>query len=203
MEVYLNGSIRDILFIRKTRKSEECIPIIKNGVKLFQATSPKRIKEIIDEKEENIKQIMPAMLELFNKTKEKEETNFYKGKNGLKTIMEDQIETGKEILIIGGNEIAYEILQFYFKWFDKRRKSSKIKSKIIFNKLSKKIDIPFSEIKYLPEKYSSPLAVNIYGDKVAIILWSKNNPLAILIKNKEISEGYRKHFELMWKLSRK
>ena len=59
--------------------------------------------------------------------------------------------------------------------------------------------IHLSEIRLLPEKYSSPLAVNIYGDKVAIILWSRENPFAIVIKNKEISEGYRKHFELMWK----
>jgi len=109
----------------------------------------------------------------------------------------------KEILIIGASPLAYEILQFYFKWFDKRRKENKIKTRIIFNKSDKKPKIPLSEIKYLPEKYSSPLAVNIYGDKVAIILWSKDNPFAIVIKNKEISEGYKKYFELMWRIAKK
>ena len=69
---------------------------------------------------------------------------------------------------------------------------------------SKKLEkIPQSEIKFLPQKYSSPLAVNIYKDKVAIILWSKENPIAIVIKNKEITEGYKKHFELMWNVARK
>ena len=34
----------------------------------------------------------------------------------------------KEILILGASPRAYEILQFYFKWFDKRRVENKIKS---------------------------------------------------------------------------
>lgn len=179
--------------------------ILKNNRKLFQASSPKRILEILKEKEESISNIMLEMLALYGKTKEKEETNFYKGKNGLKTVFEDQISEGKEILIIGASPIAYEMMEFYFHWFDKRRAENKIKTRIIFNKEKEgKIPkIPLSEIRFLPEKYSSPLAVNIYGDNVAIILWSKENPFAIVIKNKEISEGYRKHFEIMWKVSKR
>lgn len=179
--------------------------IIKNNVRLFQASNPKKIIEIIKEKEEQINSVMSDMLLMYNKTKEKEETNFYKGKNGLKTVMEDQLESSKEkeILVMGGSSVAYEILQFYFKWFDKRRVEKRIKTKIIFNKTDKNISIPYSEVKFLPDKYTSPLAVNIYGDKVALILWSKENPLAIVIKNREISDGYRKYFDLMWKVARK
>ena len=176
--------------------------ISKNNVKLFQASNPKRVMQILDEKRNSLNEVIPEMMALFSRTKDKEETNFYKGKNGLKTVFEDQISEKKEILIIGASPLAYEILQFYFKWFDKKRVENKIKTKIIFNKTEKKLKIPYSEVRFLPEKYASPLAVNIYGDKVAIILWSKENPFAIVIKNKEISDGYRKYFEIMWKNSR-
>jgi len=177
--------------------------IKRNNVKLFQASSPERISEIIKEKEGQVSEIMPQLLDLYSKTKEKEETNFYKGKNGLKTVFEDQISEGKEIAILGASPLAYEVLQFYFKWFDKRRIESKIKVRAIFNKTEKKVSIPYSQIRYLPKEYSSPLALNIYSDKVAIILWSKENPLAIVIRNQEISEGYKKYFELMWKIAKK
>jgi sugar-specific transcriptional regulator TrmB len=177
--------------------------IIKNNVKLFQASNPERILELLEEKEQYVNEIMPQMLSLFSKTKEKEETNFYKGKNGLKTVFEEQLAVGKEILILGASPLAYEILQFYFKWFDKRRVENRIKARIIFNKTERKPRIPYSEIRFLPEKYSSPLAVNIYGDKVAIILWSKEKPFAVVITQKEIADGYRKHFELMWKIAKK
>lgn len=177
--------------------------ISKNNVKLFQAVEPKRILEIIKEKEQHINEIMPQMQELFHLTREKEEVNFYKGKNGLKTVMEDQLTTKKDILIIGASSLAYEILQFYFKWFDKKRVKSRIKVKVIFNKTRQKLKIPFSELRFLPQKYSSPLAVNIYGDKIALILWSKENPFAVVIKNKEISEGYKNYFEIMWRSAKK
>jgi len=182
--------------------------IQKNNKKLFQASNPNRILEIIKEKEASITDILPQMLAMYNQTQEKEETNFYKGKNGLKTVFEDQLQESKnkEILIISPFPMAYDILPFYFKWFDKRRAEKKIHVRIIFHKTSSEAKlpkIPLSEIRFLSEKYASPMAINIYGDKVAIILWSKENPFAITIKNKDISEGYRKNFELMWRIARK
>src|SRR3989344_693860 len=176
--------------------------ILRNNVRLFQAVSPERLKEMRKEKEKIIDEVLPNMLNLYTKTKEKEETNFYKGRNGLKTVFEDQISEGKEILILGASPLAYEMLQFYFHWFDKRRAEKKIKARIIFNKKDGLPRISNAEIKVLPEKYSSPLAVNIYGDKVALILWSKDNPFAVVIKNDEMAAGYKKYFELLWKTAR-
>ena len=175
--------------------------ILKNNRRLFEAVSPQRFLDIVKEKENLISDILPEMLRIFNEKKEKQETNFYKGKQGLKTVFEDQIETKKEILVLGASPLAYEVLRFYFKWFDKRRKEHKIKTKIIFTEKNE-FKIPYAEIRYLPQKYTSPVAVNIYGDKIAIILWSKENPLAIVIKNKEICEGYKKYFDLLWKIAR-
>jgi len=175
--------------------------ILKNNRRLFQASSPKKFLDIITEKENSIKTLLPEMLSFYHKTQEKEETNFYKGKDGLKTVFQDQLENNKEVLILGASESAFEILPFYFKWYDKDRIKKKIKVKIIASdKLKKKI--PFCEIRYLPKKYANPLAINIYKDKVSIILWNKN-PIAIVIKNKEISDGYKKYFELMWNIAKK
>jgi sugar-specific transcriptional regulator TrmB len=180
--------------------------IIENGTKIFSASNPKRFLEIIEEEKNQIQNVLPEMMQIFGSAKEKqrEDTQFYKGKEGLKSVFEDQLAEGKEILIMGGSPMAYEILEYYFVWFDKKRVKQKIKTKIIFDEKlkEKKLNIPLSEIKYLPAKYSSPLAINIYGDKVAIILWNKENPFVIVIKNRDISEGYRKHFEMMWKMSK-
>jgi len=174
--------------------------ILKNNRRLFQASNPNRILEIIKEKQDLVESVIKKLEEKYTKTKEKEETNFYKGKEGLKTVFEDQLNY-KEILILGASPKAYEILQFYFKWYDKTRKQKKIKARIIAS--DKKIKkIPLAEIRYLPEKYSNPVSVNIYGDTTAIILWAEK-PVAIVIKDKSITEGYRKYFELMWKTARK
>lgn len=173
--------------------------ILKNNRRLFQASNPQRIIEIIKEKENLLEPVIKQLGEKFVSTKEKEETNFYKGKEGLKTVFEDQLNS-REILILGASPLAYEVLQFYFKWYDKTRKEKKIKARIIAS--NRKItQVPLAEIRYLPEKYASPVSVNIYGDKTAIILWA-SQPYAIVIKSSEVAKGYRNYFELMWRIAR-
>lgn len=174
--------------------------ILNNNRRLFQAANPKRIIDIINEKQDLLNPIIAELEKKYSTTKEKEQTNFYKGKEGLKTIFEDQLNS-KEILILGASVKAYEILQFYFKWYDKTRKQKKITVRIIAQDKNIK-NIPLAEIRYLPEKYSNPVSVNIYNDKTAIILWA-STPLAILIKNKEIAEGYKNYFELLWNIAKK
>jgi sugar-specific transcriptional regulator TrmB len=175
--------------------------ILQNNRRLFQASSPNRFLEMIKEKENEISEFLPEMLDLYAKTREKEQTNFYKGKEGLKAVFQDQLEDNKEVLILGASNSAFEILPFYFKWYDKDRIKKRVKVRMIaYEKMSKKI--PLAEIRYLSQEHASPMAINIYKDKVSIILW-KNPPVCILIKDKQISEGYRKHFELMWSASRK
>lgn len=176
--------------------------ILKNNRRLFQASSPQKFLDILKEKENTIQEALPEMLKFYKQTKEKQETNFYKGIAGLKTVFEDQLQENKEkeILILGASESAFEVLPFYFKWYDKDRVKKKIKVRIIASQKLKKI--PLSEIRHLPQKYINPLAINIYKDKVAIILWKKP-PLAIVIKEKEIAESYKKYFELMWNTARR
>jgi len=174
--------------------------IIKNNRKLFQASNPNRILEIIKEKQNILSPFVEELQQRYHSTKEAEETNFFKGKEGLKTVFEDQLES-KEILILGASPKAYDILQFYFKWYDKARKEKRIKARIIATDKRMK-RIPLADIKYLPEKYANPVAVNIYNDKTAIILWARE-PIAIVIKNKEIANAYKTYFELMWKIARK
>ncbi|MDO8508251.1 MAG: helix-turn-helix domain-containing protein [Nanoarchaeota archaeon] len=174
--------------------------ILKNNRRLFQASPPINILNSLHQKQLMIEPLISTLNEKYSKTKEKEETNFYKGKEGLKAVFEDQLNEN-EILILGASLQAYEILKFYFHWYDKKRKSKKIKVKIITQDKNIK-KVPLSQIRYLPEEYSSPIAVNIYGKKTAIILWAKE-PIAIVIKHPEITLGYRKYFDLLWKIAKK
>jgi len=176
--------------------------IINNNRKYFQATDPDRLTEIIKEMEAEVSTIIPSLKELFAKTKSKEETMFYKGIDGLKTAFEDQLKEGKEILILGASPEASEILRFYFKWYTLRRREKKIRMKVIADNGARgKFKIPLSEIRYLGAL--GPTAINIYADKVAVILWDKERPLAILIKNDKIANSYRSFFEHMWKTAKK
>jgi hypothetical protein len=100
---------------------------------------------------------------------------------------------------MGASSLAQTILSYYFHWFNKRREQQRIPVKLLYNeKDRKKRNLKYAQIKYLPAQVQNLAAMNIYGDKVAIIHWSKERPFAIVIQDKEIANGYRTYFEFLW-----
>jgi sugar-specific transcriptional regulator TrmB len=180
--------------------------IKSNNRKYFQAEDPKRLADILKEKENTLSIVMPELEAMRKFVPETKETLFYKGRFALRAIFNDQIEEGKEILVVGGSENVNEIMGYYFMHYDKERKKRNIPVKIIFKESAKKTDyvktIPLADIRFLPDKSSSPLAINIYGDKTAMILWTQE-PIGILIKEKTVAEGYRRYFDVLWQNAKK
>src|SRR3989338_2255413 len=80
--------------------------IVKNNRKYFEATDPQRLLDLVKEKEAAVEELLPQLQAKYHKTAEKAETLFYKGKNGLKSVFEDQLATAKEILILGASSLA-------------------------------------------------------------------------------------------------
>jgi len=172
-----------------------------NNRKYFEAVNPERLLEILKEKEENIKTLLPELNLLKETSKEKKETLFFRGKQALRTVFDDQIRVGKEICIFGDAVNVKEILKYYFPKFDKARIEKKIKTRMIFdesaktNKQLKKI--PLSKIKFIKKGNIGSMSSYIYGDNITIVTWSEN-PTAILIREKAVAEGFRSYFNFIW-----
>lgn len=178
--------------------------IVKNNRKHFEAVNPSRLLDVMKDKESALQQIIPALQERYNHTQEKAETVFFKGKEGIRNILEDQLEKAKEILVLGASSATKDVLSFYASHYEKKRLRKKIKFRLLYpSEARRERKIKLAEIKYLPKSYHNPAAMNIYGDNVAIIHWSKENPFVILIRDKEIAEGYRSHFSMLWNIARK
>lgn len=178
--------------------------VIKNNRKYFQATSPERIKEYIKEIEEDIDKIIPELINLEKFPKEKLNLELYEGKEGIKTILNDILKNAKEYFALGSPGKGLEILHYYIEQFHRERLKKKIKIKIIYNddkhgrKRGREVSkLPLIEVRYMEK--SHPATTYIYNDKIAIILWVKEKPFAILIDNKEITDSFREYFNLLWK----
>ena len=174
--------------------------ILENNRRVFTAVDPQRILDVIDQKKNMLIPLIAELKQKFNTSKKKEQTNFYRGKNGLKMVFESQLDY-PEILILGATKEAYNAMPYYFKWFNERRKEKKVKIRVITTDRTINPRI-LAETKYLPEKHSDHMVINIYGGSVAMILWGKK-PFAIVIEQEEFASGYRKYFELLWRLAKK
>lgn len=181
--------------------------IKSNNRKYFEAVSPERLIEILHSREEDIKTILPELKALQQMSEGKNETLFFRGKAALKSAFDDQLDkAGREICIWGANTRALDILQYYFPHFDKQRVKKRIKVRILFNESERKnpyvSKIPLSEVRFVPDSIKSNAAVNIYGRNICIVAW-RPDPVAILIRENNISEGFRNYFEFMWSVAKK
>ena len=99
-------------------------------------------------------------------------------------------------------------LKYVLKNFEKERKELGIEFKHIFDyevktqkpEILKIVGKPY---KFLPQKYSSQTAVDIFGDYVVTFVGVgvgelQQEPLQFVLKSKELANGYRKFFQFMW-----
>ncbi len=173
--------------------------IRRNNRKWYEAVNPEILLKLLSDKESSIRAALPELLGKYSFVKEKKETTFMRGKQALKSIFEDQLQNAKEILVLGGSENADNVVKYYFPKYDNERKRKGISLRGLYNG---KISIPLSDIKVIPKEFQSEVAINIWGDKTAIILW-KEDPMAVLIKDERFTEGFRKYFELIWRCNQK
>lgn len=178
--------------------------VIKNNVKYFQAADPRKLLSDLEEKKKEIETILPDLLGLTKFIKEETKVELYKGKEGLITVLRDIIRERKNYFAFGEEGQYQEILPVYVTQFLRDLQKYNIKEKVL-SKESKREKILLttknSEIRYLPEKYFSPVMTVVYGDKTAIFIWTEPYH-AILIKNMGMAESYRNYFSLLWKIAK-
>ncbi len=176
--------------------------IKENDKRYYYAENPEKLSDIVNMKKQLVDSMLPTLNIKFNEKKEKQETKFYKGLDGIKSILEDQINTEKPVYIIGASYDASKILKYYMPHYTSTRVKKKLKLYLIYAGGKREFAIPYGETAYLPESYASPVSTNIYGDKVAIVVWSIE-PVAILIKNKNVADTYKNYFDILWKIAKK
>jgi len=173
--------------------------VIKENKKYFEAADPENILIKIKEQERLVESLIPDLKKI-EKLKEKEqEVKVYEGKQGLKTFFEDLIKS-KEVCIFGSTGKSYDVLKFEIPHIAKKAQELGMKGKMVTSKEFKRHEmtrLPNLKVRYL-EEIKSPATTTIYEDKVAIHVLT-DKPVVIIIKNKDIAEGYRNYFEFLWK----
>jgi len=190
--------------------------IIKNGVRYFESANPGKILDYLDEKEKQIKEekksiqkIIPDLI-LRQKAAKEAVAKIFTGFEGLKTANEDIIKTlrkGQEWLSMGLTEQpeAWEI------YFTKRQKIRAEKGIILKHLLNEKYKslyerrkrLPHTEFRFLSKEFEMPTSIEIYDNKVAIMILSNENPIAIMIESEPVSRSFRKYFYALWKTAKR
>jgi sugar-specific transcriptional regulator TrmB len=176
--------------------------VIRKGVKFYKATSPEKLLDHLKEKESRLEEVMPSLEKLVRFQKEEINVEVYRGREGIKTMLNDMLKEKCEVLGYGLNEYYWQenfplIMERYFKEAKMMGINERLlthdKAEFIFEKET-------TVYKYIPYEYFNPTPTFIWRNKVSIIIWE---PLTlIMIENPELSDSYRKYFNMLWKISK-
>ncbi|MBT3814438.1 TrmB family transcriptional regulator [Candidatus Woesearchaeota archaeon] len=191
--------------------------VIKSGTKYYQAKDPEQLLDYMDEKEkslikkkEKLKKIIPVLKAQYEEQKYKPIAEVYEGVKGFKTFYESalkELKKGDTIYIMGVPKKANEKFEGYLVEWNKRRIQKNIKMKIIYNHDCKEDGVKrekmkYTEVRYMNQELETPAWIDIFKDYVVTIN-VHGTPVCFLIKNKESSDSYKKHFDILWKQSKK
>ncbi|HLC90886.1 MAG TPA: helix-turn-helix domain-containing protein [Candidatus Nanoarchaeia archaeon] len=183
--------------------------VMIKGQKHFRAAHPRRLLELLKEKQEEIEHILPDLTKKFEFHHQEEEVHFYRGIEGYKNYMFDILKEGKTYYCIGAKGMWFDPrLKFFRMKFDRERKKSNIQFKHIFDeevktKSPEPLQFEKNRYKFLPKKYCSNLTIEFFGDYTVIYTGEdygklKEKPTLFVLKSKEIADGFKKLFQFMW-----
>jgi len=179
--------------------------ILEGKRKIYQATDPSNFYNFIDDKKKRFSEILPELKKKQNPHRPEEAATIYKGIRGLTEIYNIMVnQKGKEYNTFGGGEECANRMGLAW-WMNIHRKriANKISSRQVFDETVKAIGgeiqaLPITKIRYLSKEFAQFQETVIVGDYVAINVFTENC-YGFLIKDPKVAEGYRKHFELLWK----
>ncbi|MDO8740582.1 MAG: helix-turn-helix domain-containing protein [Candidatus Woesearchaeota archaeon] len=180
--------------------------VLKNGSRYFMPTDPNKLLEhlkdqekILQQKYLSIQSIMPQLKSLRQPLANKPLVEVLEGSEGIKTILNDIIKTGKEMLAFNtlGEEFKKYVPEHFLKRYFIEREKYHIRSRQFYVEGAQIYRHTMVTYKKLQQSFN-PVALFVYGNKVVMFVLT-DTPLTIRIESKDVAKLYKEQFEKMWK----
>ena len=187
--------------------------VIQKYGKSFDASPPEKFLEKEEERKKKIEELVPELKKLKIEKEFRTNTAVFEGFEGFKTAFKkiiDDCPKEETIYILGFSEQIFSTksLRLFLSNMNLKSAQKKQKLKIILDSSIKKTlgrdreKEKYTEVKYMPEGYISPAAIDVFQDYVYIFLWEEK-PFVFMIKNKRIAESFKQYFNFLWKIAKK
>ena len=183
--------------------------VVKGTIKYFQATKPKKLVEMLEDKKRMVQEALPELNALAETIKERTKVVLFEGPRGIKFILEDVLEEKKLIYHYGDIRSLQNTLPYIFPQYIRKRVEKKIPIRIICKKEEQHKELlssskrEFREFVFIPSKYIFKSSIFIFSKKVAILNLQKEPYCGLVIEDEDFYDTQKDMFELMWKAYRK
>jgi len=162
--------------------------ITKNNRKYFTAAHPNNLLNDLKQKQTSITKLLPKLIQLSDCCDDKPDVSVYDGVEGIKLIFDDILSTGEPNSAIS-TFVPKKFSSLTMNWHRRRIKAN-VKNRILFNyeengRAKELTSMANTEVRLLPKEYNPRTSINVYGNKVGMIIWyDEDKPISIIIKMK-------------------
>lgn len=202
------------LILDKLEKKGLASHLQKGGVLVFQPVEPRKIKDLLAQKEEGLKSLqrrldaaLPNMEASYARAGRVQQVAIYQGLKGLITAHEHtylKLQPGEEYVYIGVPKDQPTSHHAYWQRDHRRRIRAGIRCRVLFNRdtdrkiLENRNSYTGCDARYLPVDIRTPAYYAVYKDTLLISIPTEN-PIAIEVTSQEIADAFLAFFEAFWK----
>ena len=171
----------------------------KGKILWFNASPPEQLLDYLREVQGDVQSLLPELMRMQKGSSADATVELFQGKEGMKTVFRDILNTKNDYCVIGEEGKFQELFPIYIQQFLRDVQHFKMRESIM-SKESLRGKIPLTKntkIRYLPDKYISPVMIVVYGDKTAIWIWTE--PMfTILVRSKDVASSFKTYFDILW-----
>ena len=186
-------------------------PILSRGENVYFPVDPGKLLELVKEKETSLNKILPDLKKRYESETSLQEAYIYRGVPGFKNYLRDILRVGENVYMVGAKLGWFDPrLKNFIESFLKEAKRKNIKFYHVFDaevKEKGKATLPLlgPDHKFLPEKYATNSAIDIFGDYVVTFtglkLYKIDDEVTLFVmKDKNLAESYRTWFNFMYEM---
>lgn len=177
--------------------------VVENDVRKYSATDPEKLLDVLEEKKALLFSSLPTLKALRKRAgAEIPRVTVYSGVEGFKTVMNDLLRHGKNILGFGYTGAGPEIARSWYESWQRMRIKNRVWRYYIAPRKSATTEAgkaPLTKMKIISNELVTPASTLIYGERVLIFFPGKGGFAGIVIENKEMADSYRHFFWALWK----
>jgi predicted DNA-binding transcriptional regulator len=190
-----------------------CFQIIAAGENKYNAVDPDKLTELLEEKQQKLRSILPELKKRFEHRVAPEEAYIYRGLEGQKNIWRDVLRIGRDSYFIGAKGARQDPrLATARTAFLKEANKKKITFWGLYDyevKTRKDFIESFGgamKYRFLPKEYSTNSGIHTFGDYV--VTYTKmalgrvdEKTVFFVLHSAELAKSYQTWFKYMWEQS--
>lgn len=173
----------------------------KNNSQHFSALTPKNLILHFKEKYSLLEHILPELQKISSQKEEPMRCELFQGKEGLKSILKELIERGKDYRVINIRKEFEEILGYFNDMGVLKLNEFKAKEIAIIEKNANFKKLKNGKYRYIDKKFLSKVTTLLYDNKTVFFIWQEPY-FAIKIENSPFAKAQEEYFSFLWKLAK-